>query len=65
MVTLVLINIGILLIFLVRIFGLKMPINLSSIISSFFSIAWLYNESPVKDEVVVNDRWGSGAPCHQ
>ena len=23
-------------------------------------IAWLYNESPVKDKVVVNDRWGSG-----
>lgn len=27
-------------------------------------IAWLYNESPVKDEIVVNDRWGSGVPCH-
>ena len=24
----------------------------------------LYNESPVKDEVVTNDRWGSGIPCH-
>lgn len=23
-------------------------------------IAWLYNESPVKDTVVVNDRWGKG-----
>lgn len=22
-------------------------------------LAWLFNESPVKDEVVVNDRWGS------
>jgi alpha-L-fucosidase len=22
-------------------------------------LAWLYNESPAKDEVVVNDRWGS------
>lgn len=22
-------------------------------------LAWLYNESPVKDEVIVNDRWGS------
>lgn len=22
-------------------------------------LAWLYNESPVKDTVVVNDRWGS------
>ncbi|VEN35088.1 unnamed protein product [Callosobruchus maculatus] len=26
-------------------------------------LAWLYNKSPVKDEVVVNDRWGSGIPC--
>lgn len=26
-------------------------------------IAWLYNESPVKDTVVVNDRWGSGVMC--
>ncbi|VDD80053.1 unnamed protein product [Mesocestoides corti] len=26
-------------------------------------LAWLYNESPVKDEVVVNDRWGSDANC--
>ena len=23
-------------------------------------LAWLYNESPVKDKVIVNDRWGSG-----
>lgn len=23
-------------------------------------LAWLYNQSPVKDKVVVNDRWGSG-----
>ena len=23
-------------------------------------LAWLYNESPVKDRVIVNDRWGSG-----
>jgi alpha-L-fucosidase len=22
-------------------------------------IAWLYNESPVKDKIVINDRWGS------
>src|SRR5437588_10534387 len=22
-------------------------------------LAWLFNESPVKDEVVINDRWGS------
>lgn len=27
-------------------------------------LAWLYNESPVKDTVVVNDRWGNGAACH-
>lgn len=27
-------------------------------------LAWLYNDSPVKDEVVVNDRWGIGIPCH-
>jgi len=26
-------------------------------------LAWLYNESPVKDTVVVNDRWGSGDSC--
>lgn len=26
-------------------------------------LAWLYNDSPVKDSVVVNDRWGSGIPC--
>lgn len=23
-------------------------------------LSWLYNESPVRDKVVVNDRWGSG-----
>ncbi|CAF3810942.1 unnamed protein product [Rotaria sordida] len=27
-------------------------------------LAWLYNESPVKDTVVVNDRWGTGMECH-
>jgi len=27
-------------------------------------LAWLYNESPVKETVVVNDRWGAGDPCH-
>jgi len=27
-------------------------------------LAWLYNSSPVKDSVVVNDRWGSGDACH-
>lgn len=23
-------------------------------------LAWLYNQSPVRDQIVVNDRWGSG-----
>jgi alpha-L-fucosidase len=23
-------------------------------------LAWLYNESPIKEKIVVNDRWGSG-----
>ncbi|XP_037785481.1 alpha-L-fucosidase-like isoform X1 [Penaeus monodon] len=27
-------------------------------------LAWLFNDSPVKDTVVVNDRWGRGIPCH-
>lgn len=27
-------------------------------------LTWLYNESPVKDEIVVNDRWGNGISCH-
>lgn len=27
-------------------------------------IAWLYNDSPVQEEIVVNDRWGSSIPCH-
>lgn len=27
-------------------------------------LSWLYNESPVKNTVVVNDRWGRGIPCH-
>lgn len=26
-------------------------------------LVWLYNKSPVKDEVVVNDRWGRGTDC--
>jgi alpha-L-fucosidase len=26
-------------------------------------LAWLYNDSPVKDTVVVNDRWGAGDSC--
>lgn len=27
-------------------------------------LAWLYNESPVRKHIVVNDRWGSGSYCH-
>jgi len=27
-------------------------------------LAWLYNDSPVKDTVVTNDRWGNGIMCH-
>lgn len=27
-------------------------------------LSWLYNESPVKDRIVVNDRWGSGVRFH-
>ena len=26
-------------------------------------LAWLYSESPVKDVVVTNDRWGAGTAC--
>lgn len=26
-------------------------------------IAWLYNDSPVRDTVVVNDRWGRNVGC--
>ncbi|KAK6176156.1 hypothetical protein SNE40_014492 [Patella caerulea] len=26
-------------------------------------IAWLYNDSPVKDTVVTNDRWGNDSTC--
>ncbi|KAM3829545.1 tissue alpha-L-fucosidase [Vipera latastei] len=26
-------------------------------------LAWLYNDSPVKDNVVVNDRWGTNCSC--
>lgn len=26
-------------------------------------LAWLYNDSPVKDVVVTNDRWGAGCNC--
>ncbi|XP_027697263.1 tissue alpha-L-fucosidase-like [Vombatus ursinus] len=27
-------------------------------------LAWLYNDSPVKDQIVVNDRWGKDNPCN-
>ena len=27
-------------------------------------LTWLYNESPVKDKIVVNDRWGAGLRFH-
>jgi alpha-L-fucosidase len=27
-------------------------------------LTWLYNDSPVKEEVVVNDRWGAGTRFH-
>ena len=27
-------------------------------------ISWLYNNSPVKDRIVINDRWGSGVRFH-
>lgn len=27
-------------------------------------LAWLYNQSPVKETVVVNDRWGHETGCH-
>ncbi|KAG7211447.1 hypothetical protein KM043_010731 [Ampulex compressa] len=27
-------------------------------------LSWLYNESPVKETVVTNDRWGKNIPCH-
>ncbi|KAI4884586.1 hypothetical protein NFI96_034557 [Prochilodus magdalenae] len=26
-------------------------------------LAWLYNESPVRDTIVTNDRWGKGSIC--
>ncbi|XP_071355416.1 tissue alpha-L-fucosidase-like [Trachinotus anak] len=26
-------------------------------------LAWLYNDSPVKDTIVTNDRWGAGCGC--
>jgi len=27
-------------------------------------LTWLYNDSPIKDTIVTNDRWGSGSMCH-
>ncbi|MEP6747521.1 MAG: alpha-L-fucosidase [Bacteroidota bacterium] len=27
-------------------------------------LTWLYNESPVKDKIIVNDRWGAGLRFH-
>ncbi len=35
------------------------PQHPSSVYESPKFLAWLYNDSPVKDEVVVNDRWGT------
>ncbi|XP_053431088.1 tissue alpha-L-fucosidase [Nycticebus coucang] len=32
--------------------------------NSTYFLSWLYNDSPVKDEVVVNDRWGQNSSCH-
>ncbi|XP_005607412.1 tissue alpha-L-fucosidase isoform X2 [Equus przewalskii] len=29
-----------------------------------YFLSWLYNDSPVKDVVVVNDRWGQNCSCH-
>nr|CAD7199487.1 unnamed protein product [Timema douglasi] len=41
--------------------------DLLSRLSDYFRskefLAWLYNESPVKDTVAVNDRWGNDAKC--
>ncbi|CAK8672515.1 unnamed protein product [Clavelina lepadiformis] len=31
--------------------------------NSTIFLAWLYNQSPVKDTVIVNDRWGNDTTC--
>src|ERR1019366_2956916 len=35
------------------------PLQTSAVYESPKFLAWLFNDSPVKDEVVVNDRWGT------
>ncbi|CAH1772252.1 unnamed protein product [Owenia fusiformis] len=37
--------------------------NNHSYFNSTQFVAWLYNESPVKDTVIVNDRWGMDVEC--
>ncbi|XP_069079558.1 tissue alpha-L-fucosidase [Pleurodeles waltl] len=32
--------------------------------NSTYFLSWLYNDSPVKDTVVVNDRWCQNCSCH-
>ncbi|CAL4063218.1 unnamed protein product, partial [Meganyctiphanes norvegica] len=35
----------------------------STYFNSTIFLAWLFNDSPVKDTIVVNDRWGKDATC--